>query len=189
MPRPKRQRKMNLPPAMLGFKPFGTPLRELDATELLFEEFEAIRLADYEDLNQEEAAKIMGVSRPTFTRIYEKARKTVAKALAESKVILIVGGHVKFDEDWYKCYDCKETFVKSNIGQSNCGHCDSNDIAKVGEGFVNEKTTHHQKGKLCYCSDCGIELTHKQGIPCYSINCPYCNQKLTGIKLKPASSF
>ena len=184
MPRPKRHRKMNLPPAMLGFKPFGTPLHELEAVELLFEEFEAIRLADYENLTQEQAAVKMGISRPTFTRIYEKARKTVAKALAETKVIVISGGHVKFDDDWFKCRDCEETFVKNGLDQNNCGHCDSNDIVKVGEKTVNEKTVHNQGHKLCYCTNCGIEISHKRGVPCYSLKCPYCFKNMTGMKIK-----
>ena len=41
---------------MEGFKPFGIPMRELGSVDLLFEEFEALRLADYENLTQEEAA-------------------------------------------------------------------------------------------------------------------------------------
>ena len=65
---------------MEGFKPFGVPMRELESIRLLYEEFEALRLADYEDLNQEVAAKKMNISRPTFTRLYDKARKKVAKA-------------------------------------------------------------------------------------------------------------
>ena len=44
-----------MPPPMEGFKPFGVPMRELESVVLLFEEFEAIRLADYEKLTQEEA--------------------------------------------------------------------------------------------------------------------------------------
>ena len=44
------------PPLMDGYKPFGIP-RELETVVLQFEELEAIRLADYEHLYQEEAAK------------------------------------------------------------------------------------------------------------------------------------
>ena len=59
---------------MEGYKPFGIPRRELDSVTLLFEEYEAIKLADYENLTQEEAALKMNISRPTFTRLYDKAR-------------------------------------------------------------------------------------------------------------------
>jgi predicted DNA-binding protein (UPF0251 family) len=76
---------------MEGFKPFGIPMRELGSVVMLFEEFEAIRLADYENLTQEEAAEKMNISRPTFTRLYDKARKTIAKAFVEGKAIIIQG--------------------------------------------------------------------------------------------------
>jgi predicted DNA-binding protein (UPF0251 family) len=171
---------MNLPPAMLGFKPFGTPLRDLEAVELLFEEFEAIRLADYEDLNQEEAAIKMGISRPTFTRIYDKARKTVAKALAESKVIVISGGNVKFDKDWFKCLKCDENFISRPTEKHSCGHCDSDDTIKIGENFEEETKKSFHGNKYCYCPNCEAEIDHKQGIPCCSLKCPYCNAVLKG---------
>ncbi len=74
-------------PEMEGFKPFGIPLRELSSVTLLYEEYEAIKLCDYLGMKQEEAAVKMGVSRPTLTRIYDKARKTVATAFAEGKAI------------------------------------------------------------------------------------------------------
>ena len=47
------------PPLMEGFKPFGIPVRQIEKVILLFEEYEAIRLCDYENLTQEEAAKRM----------------------------------------------------------------------------------------------------------------------------------
>ena len=48
---------------------------------LELEEYEAIRLADHEGLYQEEAALRMGVSRQTFGRTIEAARRKVARAL------------------------------------------------------------------------------------------------------------
>ena len=57
MPNRRRFRRINTPPSMEGFKPFGVPMRDLESVNLLYEEYEALRLADYEDLTQEEAAK------------------------------------------------------------------------------------------------------------------------------------
>ncbi len=186
MGRPKLIRKMNLPPAMLGFRPFGIPIQELESVNLLLEEFESIRLTDNENLTQEEVAVIMGVSRPTLTRIYDKARKIVANALAENKVIFISGGNVEFDEEWYKCNQCNETFVIKDAADENCINCDSKEIKKVGEEQPKENNTnsYHEHNKMCYCVDCGIELTHKSGIPCRAVKCPYCDKSMTGIKLK-----
>lgn len=58
------------------------------------DEFEAIRLADLEGLYQEEAAARMNVSRPTFGRIIESARRAVAEALVLGKQLRIEGGVV-----------------------------------------------------------------------------------------------
>lgn len=59
------------------------------------DEFEAIRLADWERLKQEEAAKRMKISRPTFSRIISSARGKVGDALVNIKAIKIEGGCCK----------------------------------------------------------------------------------------------
>ena len=48
---------------------------------LTLDEYEAIRLADLEGLYQEQAATRMNVSRQTFGRIVEAARRKVADVL------------------------------------------------------------------------------------------------------------
>jgi len=85
---------------MEGYKPYGISGRDRGSVELLFEEYEAIRLADYENLTQEEAARRMNISRPTFTRLYDKARKNIARAFIESKCIVISGGDYEIDNHW-----------------------------------------------------------------------------------------
>ncbi|MDP4271752.1 MAG: DUF134 domain-containing protein, partial [Bacteroidota bacterium] len=70
MARTPQKRKITAPPSMEGFKPFGIPMSTLEPVILLFEEYEAIRLCDYDGLTQDQAAERMTVSRPTFTRIY-----------------------------------------------------------------------------------------------------------------------
>ena len=84
-----------MPPPMEGFKPFGVPMRELEPVILLYEEYEAIRLADYENLTQEEASKKMNISQPTFFRLLDSARKKIANALINGKAIKIEGGTYK----------------------------------------------------------------------------------------------
>jgi predicted DNA-binding protein (UPF0251 family) len=133
MPNRRRLRRIKIPPAMEGFKPFGIPMRELESIDLLFEEFEAIRLADYEDLTQEESAKKMNISRPTFTRLYDKARKKIAKAFVEGKAILIQGGSYMTDDYWYRCGDCHETMVTEKPVE-NCRKCDSDNIILLNKG-------------------------------------------------------
>lgn len=123
MPRPKQNRKMEHPPLMQGFKPFGIPRKMLRSVNLLFEEYEAIRLLDYKGMTQEQAAVVMNVSRPTLTRIYEKARQTIAKAMVEGKMINIEGGNVQFDKEWYRCRRCFK-LVGGLEKQHHCNDCD-----------------------------------------------------------------
>jgi uncharacterized protein len=59
---------------------------------ITIDEFEAVRLADLEEMKQEDAARIMGVSRPTFSRIVASARKKIADGLVNIKAIRIEGG-------------------------------------------------------------------------------------------------
>jgi len=106
MARPKQERKICNPPLMQGFKPYGIQRNASSSLSLLFDEYEAIRLLDYEGMNQEQAAEKMNVSRPTLTRIYEKARKTIATAFVEGKMILIEGGNVQFEKQWFRCKRC-----------------------------------------------------------------------------------
>jgi len=126
----KRNRKITMPPPMEGFKPFGAPMRELEPVILLYEEYEAIRLADYENLRQEEASKKMNISRPTFTRLYDKARKNIAKAFVEGKAIFIQGGTYVTDDYWYRCYNCHETMISMKPAK-HCRKCDSNNIIQL----------------------------------------------------------
>ncbi len=127
MPRPKRNRRVLSPPLIQGFKPFGHPLKELETVFLFYEEYEAIKLMDHLNLNHEEAALRMNVSRPTMTRIYEKARKKIADGLVNGKALYIEGGNVVFDDDWYKCGACHRSFTDHN---NNCPFCESADIKR-----------------------------------------------------------
>lgn len=72
------------------FKPCGMPTHTLENVELSKDEMEAIRLADFQGLYHEEAANKMEVSRPTFGRILNTARKKIADALINGKTIEIL---------------------------------------------------------------------------------------------------
>ena len=106
MARPEKNRRIFQPPIMKGFKPFGIPHCKVETIQLSFEEYECIRLVNYEMLQQKEAAVLMNISRPTLTRIYNKALKHIAKAFIEGKAIIIEGGNYEFDNEWYRCKKC-----------------------------------------------------------------------------------
>ena len=111
-PRNKLLRKVLDLPVIKGFKPYGPDSGSslLEPVNLLYEEYEAIRLSDYDHLNHQQASEMMGVSRPTFTRIYASALQNMAKALVEGRSLSIEGGKVYFDSDWYECEDCHSNF-------------------------------------------------------------------------------
>ena len=92
MPRPCHCRRVAALPKMTYFKPRGVPMSELAECRLSVDGLEALRLADYQDLNMDEAAARMGVSRHTFGRLLRKARRCVAEALIEGHALRIEGG-------------------------------------------------------------------------------------------------
>ena len=94
MSRPCCLRRISFMPGVQYFKPAGIPLSELDEMTVTLDELEALRLADLKGFYQEEAAKKMNVSRPTFARIVEEARRKVADALIHGKAIRLEGGSV-----------------------------------------------------------------------------------------------
>jgi len=87
--RPKKKRWIKCQPGERCFRPQFKLLEELDGVVLGLDEFEAIRLADVEGLKQEDAAKKMKVSRPTFSRIISSAHQKVGDALINVKAIRI----------------------------------------------------------------------------------------------------
>jgi len=93
--RPKKTRWIKCLPGERCFKPRCKPLDKLKAVSLNLDEFEAIRLSCLEGFKQEDAAKKMKVSRPTFSRIETSAHKKIADALVNIKVIKIEGGCCK----------------------------------------------------------------------------------------------
>lgn len=107
-PRLKTMRKVLNPPIIKGFKPYGNIAEDAvtEPVNLLFEEYEALRLCDYDGCNHHQSSVIMGVSRPTFTRIYASALYKISKAFVEGRPISIDGGKVYFDSDWYRCSSC-----------------------------------------------------------------------------------
>jgi len=71
------------------FKPCGIKRATLDRVEIYEDEMEALRLADLESMYQQECSEKMGISRTTFSRLVESARKKIADALINKKAIRV----------------------------------------------------------------------------------------------------
>jgi len=126
MPRRKRLRKVVAPPGFKGYKPYGNSKHKKQHVELLYEEYEAIKLADYDFMNHLEASKIMGVSRPTFARIYQSARRKLANALVETREIRSVYGNAILEGAWHLCNDCHARFtIPDQMTNHACPICRS----------------------------------------------------------------
>lgn len=181
-PRIKTLRKVSNLPVIKGFKPYGheSGKPNLEPVNLLYEEYEAIRLSDYDNLNHHQASVMMAVSRPTFTRIYASALQKVAKAFVEGRQIFIEGGKVYFDSDWYHCKKCKCYFNNPEKEKviENCPLCGSKSIDKFDYENNQENFADDNCDAMCICPDCGFKKKHEYGIPCSREVCPKCKTKL-----------
>ncbi|MDZ7776711.1 MAG: DUF134 domain-containing protein [Bacteroidales bacterium] len=159
-----------------GFRPHGAKSVQA-AVEMLYEEYEALKLADYDGYSQVEAAEKMDVSRPTFTRIYDKALKKIARAFVEHREIIIKGGQVTFDENWFRCNSCHYIFKMPGKGNniSHCPVCGSQDI--IDETAGNRKAEKSSEA-WCVCVECRNKVKHEPGIPCRKMECPECNGRM-----------
>lgn len=182
-PRNKRLRKVINPPVVKGFKPYGSASGEdvHDVVSLFIEEYEALRLCDYEMNNHHEASLIMGVSRPTFTRIYAVARQKIARALVEGCQISIEGGKVYFDSDWYYCNHCNCYFNHPDKGIEIeiCPLCQSREMRNIQPEEANIHGVAYRHQDVCVCPACGFEQVHEFGQPCGKQICPTCNSRMT----------
>lgn len=105
MARPKKNKRICKEP---DFKYFICGTGQAATINMTCEEYECIRLIDFDGLDQNECAVIMGVGRSTIQRLYEKARKTISLSLVEGKRIKIEGGEYEL------CPYSKNTYWSCN---------------------------------------------------------------------------
>ena len=138
MPRKKRNRRIQVPPVIKGMSVYGVRGRKSNEVILRLEEYEAIRLLDYQNLTQEQAAVHMDISRPTLTRIYEEARNKVATAFVEGRDLIFRGGDIYFDKNWFKCNSCQASFNQYTSDNAVCPVCSSKDVISLNEYYTSE---------------------------------------------------
>lgn len=142
MARPHKERRIEQLPTITHFKPAGIPLRNLEEEIIItYEEMEAIRLADVEQFDQGTSAEKMGISRPTFNRLVNKAHQKIAAALWRGTALRIEGGSFRMEHPhqkevrYFLCKECShEWSVPHGTGQSgrdmNCPTCASSEIMR-----------------------------------------------------------
>lgn len=129
MSRPKKCRRVENFPENTLYVPYNKKKCEFEEEVLNIEELEAMRLKDIVNLNQEECAEKMNVSRQTFQNIISSAREKVARALLEGKAINITGGDYVVNKCKLKCLGCKTIFDKDIYEDLySCPSCGTEDV-------------------------------------------------------------
>ena len=132
-----RKRWIDQPPNVTFFKPGGVPRRMLKTITLAIDEYEAIRLADYQGLEHLQAAEKMDISRPTFTRLIDKARQKIAMAIIEGMELVVEGGNIEFRNSRRRCRDCGDEQIRpTDKKMSDCPQCGSDNIEDITQKFI-----------------------------------------------------
>jgi len=130
--------------------------------ELTLDELEAIRLADYEGLYQEAAARSMGVSRQTFGRIIQQAHRKIAEAVLFGKILKIQGGPVRPLEEEETMVIAVPTTQHGAVDQ-HFGNCDKFTLFTVDrtQGVILSQETLPSPGGCGCRSDIASVLASK----------------------------
>lgn len=152
MPRPRLRRRVGYLPGVIYFKPSGAGMADINESILTVDEFETLRLKDFLQMDQEDAAKKMNISQPTFHRLLLSARKKVADAIVNGKAIRIKGG---------------DYMVRPRRRMNPGGG------RGLGGGFAMGP-----EGE-CICPKCETRMPHQIGQPCYQQKCPKCGTSMT----------
>ena len=148
MSRPKNNRIVHEPPIFTDFKPIGVRGVSLEQVIMSLDEYEAFRLADHMGLSHEEAAEEMEISRPTFSRLIEKARTKIADFIITGKILNIDGGNVHFRNNIIKCQSCGQMFkTKFSDEITECPACHSQNLLNLAGGFGHGKCCSHGNKK------------------------------------------
>jgi len=190
MPRPRRYRRILKNPQIRCFKPENDDDETQIPIELNIDEFEAIRLRDYLDIQQKKSAELMGISQPTFHRILVSARKKISLALIEGKRILIVGEDFSMSKNRYICNNCGFEWIKQEKEYDKCPDCQSDDIIiETGDSINEDLLSRKSYGgpglgvgppRICKCPECGFEYPKTRAVPCRNTKCPRCETPLCG---------
>lgn len=128
MARPCKERFVATRLKVSTFKPLGVPVARCAIVLLSLDELEALRLADFDGDQQEQAAAKMNISRPTFGRIVERARWKMTDALLHGKALRIAGGAVtSARRDRVRCGRCRRAWdVPAPVAAAfRCPRCPS----------------------------------------------------------------
>lgn len=90
--RPKIPRCISSTPSVSQLSPSFISERDTpqEPIKMFYDEYEVLRLIDYMGLDQEQAGKMMGVSRGTIWRLLQSARKKLIATIVEGRGLRII---------------------------------------------------------------------------------------------------
>ena len=142
MPRPQRRRRVCSEPEYTEFLPKGST--GYDVVILFTDEYEAIRLVDFEKKTHEQCALQMEISRTTVTEIYERARFKLADSIVNGKRLVIEGGSYRLCGGTAKnccCRNCINSLLYSK-------NSDGNVLGKKGGANIMRIAVTYDKGQI-----------------------------------------
>jgi predicted DNA-binding protein (UPF0251 family) len=157
MPRPRLRRRIGWRCRFTHLTPIGPGVIHLEETKLTHGEVEAIRLKDFKGFDQAKAAKEMKISQPTFHRLILSARKKIADAFVNNKIIKIEGGT-------YEMVEPIRSVRGRGIGRGQ----------GPGRGFGLGRGSGVGPGGFCICPKCGNRQPKVIGKPCTTVKCKKC---------------
>jgi len=160
MVRPRRTRRIFFQPDVTYFKPAGIPIYNLQETILSFDELEAIRLIDSEELDQTKSGQKMKISQSTLSRLLKEGRKKLADAVINGYAIKIQGGNFKMAVP-------RGRSLGRGRGRG------------IGGGGRMGGSLAAGPGGVCKCPKCGYEESQIRGQPCMNKKCPKCESTMT----------
>ncbi|MBF7096986.1 DUF134 domain-containing protein [Alkalibacter mobilis] len=107
MPRPRKWKKVCCLPESTSYGPLDTEAQASGVIVMAVEEYETIRLIDYERLTQEECAQKMNVARGTVQKLYTDARMKISESIIDGKKLIIKGGDYELYNDNEKVNGCR----------------------------------------------------------------------------------
>ena len=140
MARPVRCRRICFEPRYDSFAPYGA--ENMEQILLTVDEFEAVRLIDYEKRNHEQCARQMGISRTTVTEMYEKARTKIADCIVNGRMLCISGGNYALcDGSAWRC--CGKKCDRAEYAAETVGKRKEDRIMKIAVTYENGDVFQH----------------------------------------------
>ena len=102
MARPTKKKRICTLPRVREFIP-GDNATDMPEVLMPLEEYETVRLMDYNGLTQQECSQQMNVARTTVQALYSAARKRMAACLVEGRPLKIVGGEYALCKEEIPC--------------------------------------------------------------------------------------